>query len=53
MHWIDVSSGGNVDGSASDSTSTQFNPVGYVDKLTLTVSGVQSTINFFSYDTSA
>ena len=25
------------------STSTQFNPVGYVDKLTLTVSGVQST----------
>ena len=30
--------------SASDSsTSTQFNPVGYVDKLTLTVSNVQST----------
>ena len=25
------------------STSTQFNPIGYVDKLTLTVSGVQST----------
>jgi hypothetical protein len=25
------------------STSTQFNPVGYVDKLTLTVSNVQST----------
>ena len=25
------------------STSTQFNPIGYVDKLTLTVSGVQSS----------
>ena len=46
LNWIDVSSGGNVAQarSASDSsTSTQFNPVGYVDKLTLTVSGVQST----------
>ena len=44
-NWIDIA-GSNVSQSrtASDSsTSTQFNPVGYVDKLTLTVSNVQST----------
>ena len=44
-NWIDIA-GSNVSQArtASDSsTSTQFNPVGYVDKLTLTVSNVQST----------
>ena len=44
-NWIDMAGGLVAQArSASDSsTSTQFNPVGYVDKLTLTVSGVQST----------
>ena len=44
-NWIDIA-GSNISQArtASDSsTSTQFNPVGYVDKLTLTVSNVQST----------
>ena len=50
-NWIDIA-GSNVSQArtASDSsTSTQFNPVGYVDKLTLTVSNVQSTSNILLF----
>ena len=34
---------------SDSSTSTQFNPVGFVDKLTLTVSNVQSTSNILLF----
>ena len=58
VNWIDTFSGNYNDLSnlptisslvaqarhaIDTSTSTQFNPVGYVDKITLTVTGVQST----------
>ena len=47
LNWIDIATSSNLVAQArhaiDTSTSTQFNPVGYVDKLTLTVSGVQST----------
>ena len=52
LNWIDISSGGNVAQArkvSDSSTSTQFNPVGFVDKLTLTVSNVQSTSNILLF----
>ena len=44
-NWIDIAGGlvAQARSAVDLSTSTQFNPVGYVDKLTLTVSNVQST----------
>ena len=45
LNWIDAVGGliGQARHAIDLSTSTQFNPIGYVDKLTLTVSNVQST----------
>jgi len=45
LNWIDAVGGliGQARHAIDLSTSTQYNPVGYVDKLTLTVSNVQST----------
>ena len=47
LNWIDIATSSNLVAQARSaidlSTSTQFNPIGYVDKLTLTVSNVQST----------
>ena len=47
LNWIDIATSSNLVAQArhaiDTSTITQFNPVVYVDKLTLTVSGVQST----------
>ena len=47
LNWIDIATSSNLVAQARHaidlSTSTQFNPVGYVDKLTLTVNNVQST----------
>ena len=50
-NWIDFA-GGNVAQArkvSDSSTSTQFNPIGYVDKLTLTVSNVQSSSNILLF----
>ena len=50
-NWIDIA-GSNVSQArkvSDSSTSTQFNPVGFVDKLTLTVSNVQSTSNILLF----
>ena len=50
-NWIDFA--GSLVAQArkvsDSSTSTQFNPVGFVDKLTLTVSNVQSTSNILLF----
>ena len=45
LNWIDAVGGliGQARHAIDTSTSTQYNPIGYVDKLTLTVSNVQST----------
>ena len=45
LNWIDAVGGliGQARHAIDLSTSTQYNPIGYVDKLTLTVSNVQST----------
>ena len=45
LNWIDAVGGliGQARHAIDLSTSTQYNPVGYVDKLTLTVNNVQST----------
>ncbi len=53
LNWIDIATSSNLVAQArkvsDSSTSTQYNPVGFVDKLTLTVSNVQSTSNILLF----
>ena len=51
LNWIDAVGGliGQARHAIDTSTSTQYNPIGYVDKLTLTVSKVQSSSNILLF----